>query len=343
MSYPLSRARAATFSIQFARRMLAAAVSLGASPAELLAAARLDPQLLVDPDGRLSLEQVHALLDAIERSTGEDFGLAAARMHSGAPDTVLGLAVHTSRTLGEAYRRVSRYAPIICDTLEIRVERAGDHVTLTHHQRSVHGAHPRAVEYSLAMLHAIGRKALGERFAPIRVTFEHRAPASTAAQEAFFGIAPSFGAPANELVVDGALIDAPMRDASEEAATQLDRLLEEVLRALPRPYDFIDRVRAAIAAEMRGGTPTLESIAARLRMVPRTLQRRLRQGGGKGFNDLRDELRRELAQRYLARPGIALAEVSYLLGFSEPSTFHRAFRRWTGTTPDAFRRAQGAA
>jgi AraC-like DNA-binding protein len=71
-------------------------------------------------------------------------------------------------------------------------------------------------------------------------------------------------------------------------------------------------------------------------MSARTLQRRLA-GEGLSFDGVLDELRRELALRHLADRRVAIAEVAYLLGFSEPSAFHRAFKRWTGTTPGAAR------
>jgi AraC-like DNA-binding protein len=72
-------------------------------------------------------------------------------------------------------------------------------------------------------------------------------------------------------------------------------------------------------------------------MSPRTLQRRLHEENT-SHQQLLDELRRELAQRYLREPTIAIGETAFLLGFSEPSAFHRAFKRWTGTTPGTFRR-----
>jgi AraC-like DNA-binding protein len=100
----------------------------------------------------------------------------------------------------------------------------------------------------------------------------------------------------------------------------------------------VARVRDAIAAELRGGSPRLESIARRLAMSPRTLQRRLADEG-RLFNDVLDEMRVRAAKAYLARRDVAGAEVAYLLGFAEQSSFTHAFRRWTGQTPTEYRRA----
>jgi AraC-like DNA-binding protein len=104
----------------------------------------------------------------------------------------------------------------------------------------------------------------------------------------------------------------------------------------PPRDSLIDQVRNLIAEEFRGGEASLERIADRLGLTPRTLQRKL-QELGTSYNDVLDQLRRQLAVRYLREPRMAICEVAYLLGFSEASSFHRAFKRWTGLTPKDFR------
>ena len=105
--------------------------------------------------------------------------------------------------------------------------------------------------------------------------------------------------------------------------------------------DIIGRVREAIAVELRGGNPQLESIARRLAMSPRTLQRRLRDRGA-FFNDVLDAMRFRAAKSYLAQGDTAGTEVAYLLGFAEQSSFNRAFKRWSGQTPTDYRRGTAA-
>jgi AraC-like DNA-binding protein len=102
------------------------------------------------------------------------------------------------------------------------------------------------------------------------------------------------------------------------------------------------RLQRLLLDELRGGNPTLEHLAARLHMSPRTLHRRLGEEGT-GFRRVLAQLRRELAARHLREAKLALGEVGFLLGFSEASAFHRAFRRWTGWRPAAYRRAHAAA
>ena len=85
---------------------------------------------------------------------------------------------------------------------------------------------------------------------------------------------------------------------------------------------------------------TIDAVARRLSTTARTLQRRLARSGT-SFEELRDDARRQAAELYLSTTTLTIAEVTYLLGYSEPTAFHRAFRRWHGTTPQAFR-AQAA-
>ena len=105
-----------------------------------------------------------------------------------------------------------------------------------------------------------------------------------------------------------------------------------LLERLPRGPDLVERTRRAIGGRLRGGDPSLESVARELGMSERSLQRHLRELGYT-YNALADEVREATARLYLEQPDLALAEVGYLLGFADQSTFHRAFKRWTGCTP----------
>jgi len=96
-------------------------------------------------------------------------------------------------------------------------------------------------------------------------------------------------------------------------------------------------VRLIIKNEFKGGEASLEKVAGQLGLSGRTLQRKL-QERGTTHQELLDQMRKELAVRYLREPEMAICEVAYLLGFSESSALHRAFKRWTGKTPSEFRR-----
>jgi AraC-like DNA-binding protein len=344
ISTPRPRGRIST---QLARKVVGAALALGAEPAGLLAAAGLTPELLADAEGTLPLEVFLTLFDEAARRSGDDaFGLHVAELSRRQPDNPLALAVHSSATLGEAYRRAARYVHLINDTLEIRLEieaegeGEGDRCRLSHHQHAPIGRVRHGVELSLAMFFLVGKQTAGPGFGVERVSFRHARPASDAEHVRLFEAPVDFAQPHDALHFPASHLDLPLVSASPRAVRHLDRLLDELLASRPERSGLAEQVRAALAADLRSG-PSLDDVAARLGTTPRSLQRRLR-AEGSSFLDLLDELRRELSQRYLAEAELSLAEVAFALGFAEQSAFQRAFRRWMGTTPAEWRRARAA-
>lgn len=174
----------------------------------------------------------------------------------------------------------------------------------------------------------------------MRVEFSHPRPADTGEHERIFECPVRFGADACQLVIARDVWDTPCPGRDPALFSLLDVHARTLLDQLASP-DVVGRVREAIEAELRGGNPKIESVARRLAMSPRTLQRRLRDQGVL-FNDLLDAMRFRAAKSYLAQRDIASREVAYLLGFAEQSSFNRAFKRWSGQTPVEFRRGTSA-
>jgi AraC-like DNA-binding protein len=145
-----------------------------------------------------------------------------------------------------------------------------------------------------------------------------------------------FSAPSNRFTFASDLLTLPIAKADATLCAVLDRHAEELLAKYPPRDSLVEKVQSIIANEFRGGDPSLERVADQLGLTPRTLQRKLHELGT-SHNELLDQMRRQLAMRYLREPEMAICEVAYLLGFSESSSFHRAFKRWTGVTPREFR------
>jgi AraC-like DNA-binding protein len=146
-----------------------------------------------------------------------------------------------------------------------------------------------------------------------------------------------FGAPLTKLVFDASILELPLVGADLTLGSLLERQAEESLAGAARGGGFAGRVREVIKEGLPGGEARVEAACRRLGVSPRTLQRKLREEGT-SFQGLLEEVQRALAEFYLRDREVAICEVSYLTGFSQPSAFHRAFRRWTGQTPKEFRR-----
>jgi AraC-like DNA-binding protein len=129
----------------------------------------------------------------------------------------------------------------------------------------------------------------------------------------------------------------PLRRRDPALRRWLEGRAVDLLARLPASTDLRDEVRHALTTQMTAGDTSIDAVARRLITAPRTLQRRLAQTGT-SFDALRDDVRKRAAEMYLSDATLSITEIAYLLGYSEPTGFHRAFRRWHSTTPEAFRR-----
>ena len=192
----------------------------------------------------------------------------------------------------------------------------------------------------LSTMVRVGRELTGVDWAPREVHFEHARPADTSEHERIFRVAVSFGAPLTKLVFDASVLGLPLVGADPTLGSLLERQAEELLAGSRLDGVFAGRVRQVIKEGLPGGEARVDAVCRRLSVSPRTLQRKLREEGTT-FQELLEATQSALAEFYLRKPEVAICEVSYLTGFSQPSAFHRAFRRWTGLTPKEFRRDKG--
>jgi AraC-like DNA-binding protein len=198
-------------------------------------------------------------------------------------------------------------------------------------------------EYSTAIIVRRLREALGESaIALTAVRFVHPAPpsTSTASYEAFFRAPVVFGAALDEIEFRRELLDAPLLTADPILAEALGRASSFAAAGAPPADPFVDRLRASIARALEHGQSGLgvHVLAADFGVNGRTLQRRLKEKR-LSLSKLIDDVRRERAAQLLSVEGTLLCDVAYRLGFSGLTPFCRAFRRWTGMSPRAFRSA----
>jgi AraC-like DNA-binding protein len=325
------------------RALLDACARFGLDTAEILRAARLDAATLEDPDARIPIKQVDTLWQkAYELSNDPNLALHAIEVLPFGAYRVIDFLGSCAPTIGAAFAKVSDYFPLINDLVRLPYEVRDRQVTfgVEAPTRPATITRPYA-EYTLAAVFLRTRIATNQPFRLVRVDFTHPAPADISEHERIFECPVRFGADACQLVIAREVWETPRSEGDPTLFSILDTHAKMLLEQLPRRADIVGRVREAIEAELRGGSPTLESIARRLAMSPRTLQRRLRDEGAV-FNDVLDAMRFRAAKAYLAQGDVAGTEVAYLLGFAEQSSFNRAFKRWSGQTPTEYRRRSAA-
>ncbi|AKQ63923.1 Transcriptional regulator, AraC family [Myxococcus hansupus] len=318
-------------------------LALGMDIEPLLKEAGVPRAALEDADARLPHEVALDVWHRAVRLSGDaSLGIHAAEsVRPGAFD-VLDYTLRSSATLGEAWGRLTRYYRLLHDAAQVRLTVSGGLAHLTHALPPSLPPLPRQVaEFILTALMVASRQATGVDLIPSRVSFHHAAPDDVSEHVRVFRCEPRFEQPHNGVSVAQAVLETPLLKADSGLSTVLERHTRELLARLPEVQGLVERVRAHAAEGLASGGATNERIAKRLHMSVRTLHRRMRDEGT-SLQEVVDTLRRELALRYLEDRRLAIPEVAYLLGFSEASAFHRAFRRWTGTTPAEHRRAPQA-
>jgi AraC-like DNA-binding protein len=308
------------------------AAALAGSPAALerfFDATDLTPEMLGDTEARVSAAQFCVAWAEAIRLSGDP--LLALHIADATPPGAFGIVEYVCRsasTLREALVQWCRYLGILDDAVEVGVVDGSALRVITESQAPAPASHELC--FALVVRHA--RTMLDGGFRVGEVRFSHGATdAQAAAHRAFFDAPVRFGAEHTELVFDPSVLDLLLKTADPNLlAILLPAAEEKRKQASPHPL-LTDQVRRALRVALTSDDAQLDTVAKRLGMTGRSLQRRLKDDGT-SFQSVRDEMRRELADRYLGE-GMSFAEISFLLGFSEPSAFFRAFKRWTGLTP----------
>jgi AraC-like DNA-binding protein len=249
------------------------------------------------------------------------------------------LAARASATLRESLVQWVRYASLVHPSIEFSFEEAGGRARFSHRT----SGHPRGLsrhlnEFALAAATYFGRQTTDGGPRVLEAHFVHARPRSLDVLQAFFKTPELlFGADANTLVIDSASLDRPQRTADARLLATVQSLGQ---RSLENHTPARSGVRALVAnqllAQLAGGEVRIRRLARELHMSVRTLQRRLDEEGT-SFAGVLDEVRQEQARALVRMPDLPLAEVAHRLGFAEFATFSRAFKRWTGVAPGAFR------
>ncbi len=329
----------ATVSTRTLRPVLRHLVACGVDTDRFLRSCDLDPALVADPDVRLTLSDIEQFWPRAVDATGdEDVGLhcgAAVQPESFGPLSYLAVV---SATLGDALHAVCRYSRLLGDAPQYRLDGDGDSATLSAvPDAGAPGLGRQIAEYSVAAVHTYAMRQLGARWQLTEVFFDHPRPARTREHERVFGVPVRFDAPTFGMRFPSPLLEHRMKTHDPALESLLEDVVQQGVRRLPQAGDMSTRVRQMVGLLLPRGPVTLESVSRRLGVGPRTLQRQLREEDTT-WRALLDDVRRELACLQMTRPDLAVADVALGLGFSEPASFHRAFKRWTGMSPAKYRR-----
>lgn len=293
---------------------------------------------LSEPRGRVPAARVGELLNQlVAQYPDRNLGLALAQHHHMTDTHVLGLTAIASETSLDALRRLIRYQALVSSQEPLSIAETDDAVTLNKSvvQNPV-AEHVIQVFLFAVVLSAI-RNISGFQGDIVEVSFTGAAQGEEADYRAVFGPRVRFSGPEAQLVLPRSALVQPISTGNVDILTTNEPLLASLVRAV-RENNLPAKIKLAILDQLPNHTLTEEEeAAASQNMSLRTFQRRL-EDEGTGFRALLDQTRTERAETLLGDPLCSLSEVGYHCGFSEQASFSRAFKRWTGKTPSAYRK-----
>ena len=310
--------------------------SYGLDSMALFKKAGIDPNTINNPNARLDYSKALTLIKQSVLATN-DPGMWLRVEDYWHPSNLgaLGYAWLSSSSLRTALGRLKRYLRMITTGLELHYEEDADGFNIKFKfldkTATAFGRDIAAV----MLLTTLCRANYGKDFSPLQVSFRQPEPPSLGGFQERFRCPVNFNQPSTTITLDLAAIDKPLTTSNPELAQLNDEVIVRYLSNFDKG-DIKSRVINEILKQLSDGGVTDSSIAEALHMTSRTLQRKLKDSES-SFKELLNEVRTDLAEKYLQNSQYTLTEISYMLGFSETSSFSRAYRRWTGQSPSEAR------
>jgi AraC-like DNA-binding protein len=332
----------ATFSVYITRGIVQYATKCGVDADRLCQTVGIEPSLLTMPDKQIP-GTLHGAMwrEAVKQTGDEDLGLHIGEAFNLAALGIVGYVLMNCQTFEQVLEKLSQYTRLFSQGAYIHYSVSQGLVwcdcALVDHLKNYLLAEPRhAIESTFAALLAATKTLTGKQLYPHTVWFQHPRPERVSEHERLFGADVRFSQPTNRTIFDASCLNWSVLSANPNLLAVFEQQAEIMLADLTQTDTLTRSVTQAIAQNLKGEVPSVETIARGLAMSVRNLQREL-QAEGTSYQQILDDTRQELALRYLKKSDTPIYDVAFLLGFSEPSAFHRAFKRWTGKTPKAYR------
>jgi len=297
----------------------------------------VDPATVKSPDARIPVETYLLIQDEAARYTNNPyFGLHMGEFAEAGSWSILGYVMMNCKTLGEAFEKSGRYSRIIGNLIEARAELKFNKIkaiffTPPHAPKMSRHCFESTFSSSVRMM----RTLTGADINPLEVTFIYPEPESRSEYERVFCCPVLFGKKENSFTIDMSTVNTPILMANPGLLEYFEKYAQDFLAEMDRNNEHTRTVTKIILSRMDDEALSIEKVAKEMAVSVRTLQNRL-EGEGVVFSDLFKDIRQKLAQNYL-RENYSVEQITYLLGFSEPSVFRKAFKKWLGVTPREYR------
>ncbi len=342
-----------TFSGYLTRSLIQFAAHQGVDIAELCFRVGLDPIVLRTPDQRILASVHYAVWREVVKQTGdENLGLHFGEAFNVSNYGIVGYVLLNCQTLADVFEKYCRYTYLFCQGVPSHLSISEGMAFFECNLSSELMPQDNPLEESrydaectFASTLAAVKVLTGKELRPSMVSFRHASPRDVSEYQRIFQTDLKFSMPFNRLAFNAAYLNWPVLSSNASLLPLFEQQADAMLGTLNggngatplrKESCYTPKVVHLIAEHFRGELPKIDAIAFLLSISTRHLQREL-QAEGTSFQKLLDNTRKELALRHLENPTLSIHDIAFLLGFSEPSAFNRAFKRWTGKTPGLYR------
>lgn len=334
-----------TVSAGLARSLLDFAVARGPDRERLLERARLSDAALDDPDNRVPFDRYVALMQAAKQLCDDP----ALPLKFGADTdfrklSIVGLIAHASSTMIEALTQMNRYGRLVAEVVGVSdgprfANTFRDGKLYLEDRRSDPNAFFEMTESTFSRFICGARRDFPKEVFAYAAEVTHDAPPHAAAYEAIWGVPVRFGAAWNAIEMNPAWPAIEIQPDNRYVFGVFSAKADSLLASLERSSSLAGKVESLLMPMLHTGQAGADAVAEKLQISRQTLYRRLKTEGA-SFEAILDGLRKRLAIDYLRERKVSVNETAYLLGFSDPTAFSRAFKRWTGSSPKVYFREQ---
>lgn len=330
-------------SVYFVQAALEGLRSRGLDTTQLLLQAGISPALIDSPHGRVSPQSFSTLwLGVAALLDDELFGQDSRRMKVGS-FAMLAQSLIACDNLHAALKRMVRFFNLLLDDFQcaLEVDDGGARLAIRH--VSPQGRQrPFGFETLLMMQHGLACWLVGRRIRILSASFCYPEPSRSAEYQRMYSEQLHFDQDATAICFDQAFLDLPVVQDQRAVATFLRNAPGNIVLKYKNSGGLAAQIRRRLRTGARTDWPDFDAFAMHLNMAPATLRRRL-DDEGQSFQLIKDQLRRDMAIDLLCHSSRSLASIAEQLGFAEASAFHRAFKKWTGVNPGAYRQRSGQA
>ncbi|MDP2228913.1 MAG: AraC family transcriptional regulator [Moraxellaceae bacterium] len=326
-----------TISIAYVTRLLSGVAREGVDLADLFHEAGLDAALLMQPEAMLATSDFIRLLQIVMRRTEDEFiGLGRGQKSKPGTFSMMAHAVINSPGLGKAILRSAQFYQLFDLPLKSRLER---HETQSRLQLFTPAVESRDIilEGMVFISLRFWSWLTGRNLEPSAIHFDFPEPPQAPEFRRLFRAAVEYNQPETCIIFPSGWLNLPLVQNPLSLSKFLKDSLALIIVGNAQPIGLPEQIRAIISREYGNAFPDFSQVCEQLSMTPQTLRRRLKEENT-SYQEIKDSIRKDASLYYLGKEELSIDEIALMMGFSEASSFHRAFKKWTGRTPASYRR-----